>query len=151
MAYRIVAPLQLQVAIGNLQLIKKAAHNTHLVNAGVLGPAIADADVTLEDLALGLLEKEGVEVVLDGGKVGTGGVAHCGEEDGILGVALGNNAGIAGGEGVVPQGEEGTDLGLGDVLGGAGGHVGAEADLAEVALLGCPLAAAAVKGRGGFL
>ena len=65
---------------------------TYLVNAGILGPAIADADVTLEDLALRLLEEEGIEVVLDGGKVRARSVAHGREKDGLLGVALGDDA-----------------------------------------------------------
>lgn len=123
---------------------------TYLVNASILGPAIADADVTLEDLALRLLEEEGIEVVLDGSKVRTRSIRDSGEKDGLLGVTLGDDARIAGGEGVVPQREEGTDLGLGNVLGGAGGGVGAELDLAKGALLGT-LAAAAVEGGGGFL
>lgn len=143
------------IAIGQLTQIAIAAYQfiqimTHLVNASILGPAITDADVTLEDLALGLLEEEGIEVVLDGGKVGARSVADGGEKDGLLGIALGDDARIAGGEGVVPKGEEGTNLGLGNVLGSAGGGVGAELDLAKGALLGT-LAAAAVEGGGGFL
>ena len=123
---------------------------TYLVNAGILGPAITDADVTLKNLALWLLEEEGIEVVLDGGKVRARSVADSGEKDGLLGIPLGDDARIAGGEGVVPQREEGTDLGLGDVLGSAGGGVGTELDLAEGALLGT-LAAASFEGGGGFL
>mmetsp|Transcript_19124 Transcript_19124/g.35638 ORF Transcript_19124/g.35638 Transcript_19124/m.35638 type:complete len:434 (-) Transcript_19124:79-1380(-) len=98
-----------------------------VVNSGVHGPAVADGDLSLDDLALGLLLKEGIEVILDGGEVGAGGVRDSGEKDGILGVPLGDDLGIAGGECRVPEVEEGTDLILGDVLGdalGRGGRLG---------------------------
>ena len=97
---------------------------SHLIDASVGRPAVANVDVAVDNLALGALLQEGVEVILHGGEVGPGLVAHGREEDGRLGVPAGDDAAVPGGEGGVPQLEERPDLGLGDVvLAGLGGLV----------------------------
>ena len=93
---------------------------SHLVDTRVLAPAVSDADITAQDLALGLLLEEPIKVILEAGKVGPGNVADGGKEDGVLGIPAGHDARVAGGQGIVPEVEQGPDLVLGNVPTGRG-------------------------------
>jgi len=67
--------------------------NAHgeLVDSGVLGPVSSDHNLPLQNLSLGLLEKEFVEVTLDGSRVITGLIRDGREEYCAGGVAIGND------------------------------------------------------------
>ena len=49
--------------------ISNQVYTTHLINATIGRPSIANADLAIEDFTQRLLEEEGVEVVLHRGKV----------------------------------------------------------------------------------
>ena len=61
----------------------------------------------LDDLSLGLLEQERVEVILHRGEVRARDVTDGRKENRRLGVSAGNDARITGGQGLIPQLEEG--------------------------------------------
>ena len=88
----------------------------------ILGPSVTDADVSVKDNSLRFLEKEGIEVVLDGFEVSSRDIRDGRQQDGtgLGGVSAGNKAGVTSGQSVVPQGEQSTDLILGDILSGGG-------------------------------
>ena len=77
-----------------------------------MGPAISDADVTLQDFSLGFLLEESVEVILDTSVISARGIADGGQKDGtgLGGITGGYQSGVASCEGVVPQAEKSTDL-----------------------------------------
>merc|ERR1719478_1439768 len=113
------------------------AGSTHgeFVDTGILGPTITDANVAFDDLALRLLQKECIEVILDGSKVRARNIADGRKKDGFLGVALRHDPGIAGRKGVVPEREERSDLRLGDSFGDGAARRASDVDLAKLLLL----------------
>ena len=93
---------------------------SHLVDTSVLAPAVSDADITAQDLALGLLLEESIKVILEAGKVGSGNIADGGKKHWVLGISAGNDARITGGQSIVPEGKQGPDLTFGDIRTGRG-------------------------------
>ncbi len=106
--------LHVHVGVTSLDNVSGGSHG-EFVDSGVACPSVSDVDVSLEDLSLWLLLEEGVEVVLHSVEVCARSVAHGWEEDWALGVSVGDDAGVSGGESGVPQAEERPDLFLGDV------------------------------------
>mmetsp|Transcript_49160 Transcript_49160/g.104542 ORF Transcript_49160/g.104542 Transcript_49160/m.104542 type:complete len:397 (+) Transcript_49160:325-1515(+) len=103
--------------VASLDLLTSGAHG-ELIDSGILSPVGAHDDIPGLNLALGFELEEVGEVVDDPRVVGPGLIADGGEEDAGLGVTPGDLLGVLGGEGVVPEAEEATDLILGDGLGG---------------------------------
>ena len=54
---------------------------TYLVDARVRSPSISNCNLAIQNLSLWLLKEEGIEVILDGCKVGTWLVRYGGEKD----------------------------------------------------------------------
>merc|ERR1711990_360015 len=75
--------------VASLDLGPINAHG-ELVDAGILCPVGADHNVATEDFSLGLLEKEGIEVVLDEGISSAGSVRNSGKKNGFLRVPVGD-------------------------------------------------------------
>mmetsp|Transcript_6448 Transcript_6448/g.8721 ORF Transcript_6448/g.8721 Transcript_6448/m.8721 type:complete len:398 (+) Transcript_6448:352-1545(+) len=88
--------------VSRLNLRAIGAHG-EFVHTCILGPVDALSDLTLYNGALGLLKKEGIEVVFDGVVVSSGGVRDGRKEDGALGITLGNNIRLSSGKGIVPK------------------------------------------------
>mmetsp|Transcript_38513 Transcript_38513/g.115550 ORF Transcript_38513/g.115550 Transcript_38513/m.115550 type:complete len:455 (-) Transcript_38513:360-1724(-) len=105
----------IDVGVTSLDLVTSCTHGK-LINTSVLRPAISNADVTLKDSALRLLQQESIEVILNGGIISSRSIADSWEEDSLLGVALGNNARVTSRERIIPKREKGPDLGLSNSL-----------------------------------
>ena len=87
----------------------------------ILGPSVSNADITVKDDTLGFFQKEGVEVVLDGIKVGTGDIRDGRQQNSarLDGISGSDQSRIAGGQSTVPQTEQGSDFVFGDVFSGS--------------------------------
>mmetsp|Transcript_16065 Transcript_16065/g.26155 ORF Transcript_16065/g.26155 Transcript_16065/m.26155 type:complete len:471 (+) Transcript_16065:329-1741(+) len=84
-----------------------------LVNSSILGPVGTNNNISALNLTLRLrLQKVG-EVVDNTGVIRPGHITHSGQQDTCLGVSIGNLFGILGGQCIVPQVEQSTNLLLG--------------------------------------
>mmetsp|Transcript_19716 Transcript_19716/g.42838 ORF Transcript_19716/g.42838 Transcript_19716/m.42838 type:complete len:321 (-) Transcript_19716:84-1046(-) len=97
------------VGVAGLDFVAGGSHG-ELVDASIGCPSIANVDLPIDDLSLWLLEEEGVEVILDGGKVGTWLVRDGREEDWRLSVTTGHNPRITRGQRRIPKLEQCADL-----------------------------------------
>ena len=92
------------------------SHNlicTHLVNSSILGPVGTNNDISALNLTLRLQLQEVGEIVDNTGVIRPGHITHSGQQDTRLGVSIGNLFGILGGQCIVPQVEQSTNLLLG--------------------------------------
>ena len=101
--------------ISSLDLITSSSHG-EFINSSILAPVVSNGNTALQDLTLWLLLEESNEVVVDGVVASSGNIAHGWEENGILGITLGNGVGILSGQGRVPELEEILDFFLLDWL-----------------------------------
>ena len=112
-----VAFLDVSEGVSGLDLVSSGTHG-EFVDSGILGPAVSHDDLALRDNTLGLQLQKVVKVVLDGGVVGTGSVGHGRKQNRVGGVTAGNLVRVKGGQGVVPEVEQGAHFTFGNSSGG---------------------------------
>jgi len=106
--------LDVVVGVTGLDHVSGGSH-CELIDTSIRSKAISNLDISLNDLSLRLLQKEGIEVILYRVKVSTNLIRDSGEENWRLGVTTGNNPGISGSKGRIPKLEKSTNFLLGNI------------------------------------